>query len=71
MNAQIVNYINEETNVEMLEEKTTKEIAQEFGMTVKDAYNKLNSLFEQKLINKLEPVNGAKFDYCGWIRLKD
>ena len=27
--------------------------------------------FEQKLIEKLDPVNDDKFDCCGWIRPND
>jgi predicted transcriptional regulator len=71
MNQEILNYINEETHVEMLEEKSTKEIAQEFNIDMKAAYLILNKMFSEGLINKLEPVNGNKFDCCGWIRLND
>jgi len=72
MNTQeILNYINEETHVLMLEEKSTKEIAEEFNIEMKVAYSILNKMFSEGLINKLEPVNGNKFDCCGWIRLKD
>jgi Fe2+ or Zn2+ uptake regulation protein len=71
MNTQILNFINEETNREMLEEKTTKEVAVEFGLTVEQAYKELSQLYKQNLIVKLEAVNSTKFDYCGWIRLND
>ena len=67
----ILNYINEETHVEMLEEKSTKEIAQEFYMNMKDAYEILNKMSSLGLIRKLEAVNGNKFECCGWIRLND
>lgn len=71
MNTQILNFINEETNREMLEEKTTKEVAVEFGLSVEQAYKELSQLYKQNLIVKLEAVNSTKFDYCGWIRLND
>ena len=72
MNTQtILNYINEETHVEMLEEKSTKEIAIEFNMNMKDAYAVLNKMSSEGLIRKLEAVNANKFECCGWIRLND
>lgn len=73
MNTQtnILKFINEETNREMLEEKTTKEVAVEFGLTVEQAYKELNLLSNQNLLLKLEPVNATKFECCGWIRLND
>ena len=71
MNTKILNFINEETNREMLEEKTTKEVAVEFGLTVEQAYKELNLLFNQNLLLKLEPVNAVKFECCGWVRLND
>lgn len=68
---QILSYINENTDREMLEEKSTKEVAQEFNISTKDAYSKLNDLFQNNLIMKLGAVNGNNFECCGWVRLED
>ncbi len=68
---QILSHINENTHRLNLEEKSTKEIAAKFSITTTTAYNLCSKLAEQRLITKLDPVNGDKFDCCGWIRNED
>ena len=68
---QVLNWINEETHRLNLEEKSTKEVAAKFNLTTNAAYRLCSILAEKRLITKLDPVNGDKFDCCGWIRNED
>jgi hypothetical protein len=67
----ILNWINAKTHRENLEEKTTKEVATNFNLTTNAAYKICGELAKKGLITKLDPVNGQKFDCCGWIRNED
>lgn len=67
----VLNWINEETHRLDLEEKSTKQVAAKFNFTTTGAYIVLNELAKDGLITKLDPVNGDKFDCCGWIRNED
>jgi hypothetical protein len=67
----ILNWINEETHMRDLEEKTTKQVADKFCLTTDTAYKLCGILAKKKLITKLDPVNGDKFGCCGWIRNED
>lgn len=71
MKTLILDYILKYTHRENLEERSTKQIAQKFKITTKEAYKICNQLTIEKLITKLDPVNGDKFDCCGWIRNED
>lgn len=71
MKQQILNFINEFTHREKLEEKSTKQVAVKFGVETKEAYRLLQDLASENKIQKLDPVNGDKFDCCGWLRLQD
>jgi hypothetical protein len=64
---QVLNWINENTNYDRLEEKTTKEVAEQFGLTTNAAYRLCSILADKRLITKLDPVNGDNFSCCGWI----
>ncbi len=72
---QMIDYINKTTHKEKLEEKSTKQIAEHFGIDTKTAYNLLISISDQKKgtrqITHLDLVNGQHFDCCGWIRNQD
>lgn len=68
---QVLNWINEETHRLSLEEKSTKQVAAKFNLTTNVAYKLCSILAQKGLITKLDPVNGNKFDCCGWIRNED
>jgi len=68
---QVLNYINENTVRDRLEEKSTKEVAAQFNLTTNAAYRLLSILADKRLLTKLDPVNGQNFDCCGWIRNED
>ena len=68
---QILNFINAKTHRETLEEQSTKQVAAEFNLTTSIAYRICDELAKKRLITKLDPVNGNKFDCCGWIRNTD
>jgi len=67
----ILNWINEETHMRDLEEKTTKQVADKFNLTTNAAFRICGILAKKKLITKLDPVNGDNFGCCGWIRNVD
>jgi len=71
MNQEIINYINASTNVEKLEEKSTKQVAEIFGISTKQAFKELSEISNRGLITKLDPVNGDNLSCCGWIRNND
>lgn len=68
---QIVSWVNAKTHRLNLEEKSTKQVAAEFNITTAEAYKVCSQLAKDKRITKLDPVNGDKFDCCGWIRNND
>lgn len=68
---QVLNWINEETHRLDLEEKSTKQVAAKFNLTTNAAYRVCSILAKKGLITKLDPINGDKFDCCGWIRNED
>jgi hypothetical protein len=71
MKTQILEFINQNTSSEKLYEQSTKQVAQRFSITTSKAYQILNELASEGLIEKYAPVNGDKFDCCGWIRIDD
>jgi len=71
LSVKILLYINQNTHRENLEEKSTKQIADKFEISTQKAYNICTLLAQSKQITKLDPVNGQKFDCCGWIRNND
>lgn len=68
---QVLNWINEVTHRLDLEEKSTKQVAAKFNLTTNAAYKLCSILAQKGLLTKLDPVNGDKFDCCGWIRNED
>lgn len=76
LKAQMVEYINQHTHRENLEEKSTKQVAEHFKIDTKTAYRLLLSLSDKpktgtRQITWLAPVNQQNFDCCGWIRNED
>lgn len=67
----IVDYINNNTNRRLMEEKTTKEVAKYFDISTANAYSLLHAAKTRGLIAKLEPLGQNKFNSCGWITVKD
>ena len=68
---QVLNWINETTHRLNMEEQSTKQVAAQFNLTTNAAFRLCSILAKKGLITKLEPVNGQKFDCCGWIRNED
>lgn len=71
MQSEILKYINANTHRERLDELSTNQVAEKFSLSTKLAYDILCSLAAKGEITKLDPVNGNKFDCCGWIRNND
>jgi hypothetical protein len=76
----MVEYINSTTHRENLIEKSTKQVAEHFGIDTKTAYKLLVSISSKcakgkrlgtNQITHLDPVNGQNFECCGWIRNED
>lgn len=77
---QIVQFVNEKTDYETLDEVSTKQVAKHFNIDTKTAYKLLVSVSDKrsgekllgtKQITHLDPVNGQNFDCCGWIKNKE
>lgn len=68
---EILCFILRITHREKLEEQSTKQVAIKFGIKTREAYNICDQLAKEGLIEKLDPVNGDRFDCCGWIRKND
>jgi len=71
LSKEILNWLNEETHRNDLQEKSTKDVATKFNLTTNNAYKICSILAEKRLITKLDPVNENKFTCCGWIRNED
>ena len=67
MKQQILNHILTNTNRERMDDLSTKQVAEKFNISTSSAYSILNDLASEKQITKLEPINGNKFECCGWI----
>lgn len=68
--ADVLKYVAENTYRPNMEDVSTKQIAQHFGVPTSAIYKICDKLAADKLITKLEPTNGDKFSCCGWINNK-
>lgn len=66
MKDQILIYINTYVTHDI----DTKAIATKFKITMQQAYNHLNALYQEKKIEKLEPLNGNNLNCCDWLKIQ-
>lgn len=71
MKTEILNFILLNTEMESMQDLTTKQVASKFGISTKKAFDILSGLAKDELITKLDPVNDDNFSCCGWIRNHD
>lgn len=61
-------FILQNTDRETMDCLSTKEVSNEFGISMQEAYRLLSGLSNDNLITKLDPVNGNNFMCCDWVK---
>jgi len=67
LKTEILNYVLTNTNYEIMDVLSTKEVASKFDISTSKAYSILRQLAKEKNITHLDPVNQQNLQCCDWV----